>query len=210
MEDRKLTEKESLEVITSMIARTKQRYLGSGNTLIMWGVLVVITSMLVWALLATTRQNAWNWLWFAIPVIGFPTSLIMKKRENREKGAITYSDRVTSRLWTIFSISIILLTLVCLGFYLIGEIDCWIAMLVYSLLLAPGSEIAQGLVIKEKSLVFGGMIGLSVGLIALCCSVSQIPLDANWFMPVFITAWIAMMISPGYILNSKSKDKWKN
>ncbi len=207
MEDRKLTEKESLEVITSMIARTKQRYLGSGNTLIMWGVLVVITSMLVWALLATTRQNAWNWLWFAIPVIGFPTSLIMKKRENREKGAITYSDRVTSRLWTIFSISIILLTLVCLGFYFIGNIDCWIAMLVYSLLLAPGAEIAQGLVIKEKSLVFGGMIGLSVGLVALCCSVSQIPLEANWFMPLFIAAWIAMMIVPGYILNSKSKDK---
>ncbi len=207
MEDRKLTEKESLEVITSMIARTKQRYLGSGNTLIMWGVLVVITSMLVWALLATTRQNAWNWLWFAIPVIGFPTSLIMKKRENREKGAITYSDRVTSRLWTIFSISIILLTLVCLGFYLIGNIDCWIAMLVYSLLLAPGAEIAQGLVIKEKSLVFGGMTGLSVGLVALCCSVSQIPLEANWFMPLFIAAWIAMMIIPGYILNSKSKEK---
>ena len=48
MEDRKLTEKESLEVITSMIARTKAKYLGSGNILLMWGYLIAITSILVW------------------------------------------------------------------------------------------------------------------------------------------------------------------
>ncbi len=207
MEDRKLTEKESLEVITSMIARTKQRYFGSGNNLIMWGYLVVITALLVWVLLAATRQEAWNWLWFAIPVIGFPTSIMMRKREKREHGAVTYSDKVTSRLWTIFSFSIIILALVCLGFSLIGGIDCWSAMLVYSLLLASSTEIAQGLVVKEKSLVFGGIIGLTVGLVALCCTVSQIPLGANWFMPLFIAAWIAMTIIPGYIHNSKSKQQ---
>ncbi len=42
MEDKKLTEKESLELIASMIARTKARYLGSGNILLMWGYIVVI------------------------------------------------------------------------------------------------------------------------------------------------------------------------
>ena len=77
MEDRKLTEKESLEVITSMIARTKDRYLGSGNILLMWGYLDVFVSILVWIMLETTRQNVWNWLWFAIPVIGIPATTII-------------------------------------------------------------------------------------------------------------------------------------
>lgn len=54
MEDKKLTEKESLEVITSMIARTKARYLGSGNILLMWGYLVVFVSILVWILLGAS------------------------------------------------------------------------------------------------------------------------------------------------------------
>lgn len=36
MEEIKLTEKESLEVITSMIARTKQRYVGDGRIMLMW------------------------------------------------------------------------------------------------------------------------------------------------------------------------------
>ena len=43
MKDRKLTEKESLEIITSMIARTKERYIGNANILLMWGYLVVLT-----------------------------------------------------------------------------------------------------------------------------------------------------------------------
>ena len=41
MEERKLTEKESLEVITTMIARTRERYIGDGNIMLMWGYLTV-------------------------------------------------------------------------------------------------------------------------------------------------------------------------
>lgn len=48
MEDRKLTEKESLEVITSMIALTKQRYIGDGRTLLLFGYLTVAVSALIW------------------------------------------------------------------------------------------------------------------------------------------------------------------
>ena len=44
MEDRKLTEKESLEVITSMIALTKQRYIGDGRILLLFGYLTVAVS----------------------------------------------------------------------------------------------------------------------------------------------------------------------
>lgn len=205
MEERKLTEKESLELITSMIARTKARYLGSGNILLMWGYIVVIVSVLVWILLATTRQNAWNWLWFAIPLIGMPATMIMARREQRESGAITYSDKITSQLWTIFGLSEILLTIICLGFAVLGNVNCWAAMLVYSLLLAPAAEIAQGLIVKEKCLIVGGIIGLAIGLLTICCTVGSIPLGANWYMPSFIFAFVAMMIIPGHVLNSKAK-----
>ncbi len=207
MEERKLTEKESLEVITSMIARTKDLYLRDGGILLMWGYLVVAISILVWVLLAVTRNPVCNWLWFAIPIIGFPVTAIMTRRSDRRHGAVTYSDKVTSRLWLMFSISLVVLTLMCLGFMFIGDVDCWIAMLVYSLLLAPGAEIAQGLIVKEKSLVAGGVIGLVVGFIALCCTAGHIPLGANWFMPLFILAWVAMMIVPGHILNYKAKNR---
>lgn len=205
MEDKKLTEKESLEVITSMIARTKVRYLGSGNILLMWGYLAVFTSILVWILLAATQQNVWNWLWFAIPVIGMPLTSIMARREKRTDGAVTYSDKITSHLWSIFGVSEIVLTFICLGFSLIGGIKCWTAMPVYTFIAAPFAEIAQGLIVKEKSLTWGGIVGLAIGMVLVCCVTGKIPFLANWFMPLFILFWVVMMIVPGHIINHKAK-----
>ncbi len=205
MEDKKLTEKESLEVIISMIARTKARYLGSGNILLMWGYLAVFSSILVWILLAATRQNVWNWLWFAIPVIGMPLTSIMARREKRTDGVVTYSDKITSHLWSIFGVSEIVLTLICLGFSLIGGIKCWTAMIVYTIIAAPFAEIAQGLIVKEKSLTWGGIVGLAIGMVLVCCVPGKIPLLANWFMPLFILFWVVMMIVPGHIINHKAK-----
>ena len=205
MEDKKLTEKESLEVITSMIARTKARYLGSGNILLMWGYLAVFSSILVWILLAATQQNVWNWLWFAIPVIGMPLTSIMARREKRTDGVVTYYDKITSHLWSIFGVSEIVLTFICLGFSLIGGIKCWTAMIVYTVIAAPFAEIAQGLIVKEKSLTWGGIVGLAIGMVLVCCVTGKIPLLANWFMPLFILFWVLMMIVPGHIINHKAK-----
>ncbi len=205
MEDKKLTEKESLEVITSMIARTKARYLGSGNILLMWGYLAVFSSILVWILLAATQQSVWNWLWFAIPVIGMPLTSIMARREKRTDGVVTYSDKITSHLWSIFGVSEIVLTLICLGFSLIGGIKCWTAMIVYTIIAAPFAEIAQGLIVKEKSLTWGGIVGLAIGMVLVCCVTGKIPLLANWFMPLFILFWVVLMIVPGHIINHKAK-----
>lgn len=205
MEDKKLTEKESLEVITSMIARTKARYLGSGNILLMWGYLAVFSSILVWILLAATQQNVWNWLWFAIPVIGMPLTSIMARREKRTDGVVTYYDKITSHLWSIFGVSEIVLTLICLGFSLIGGIKCWTAMIVYTIIAAPFAEIAQGLIVKEKSLTWGGIVGLAIGMVLVCCVTGKIPFLANWFMPLFILFWVVMMIVPGHIINHKAK-----
>lgn len=67
MEDKRINERESIEIITSMIARTKERYsLSNGNIMLMWGYLTVGISALVWVLLALTHNPAVNWLWFLI------------------------------------------------------------------------------------------------------------------------------------------------
>lgn len=207
MEDKKLTEKESIELITAMISRTKERYIGNGNILLMWGYLVVVTAIIVWLLVVATHQNAWNWLWFAIPAIGSPISIKMARKNREEFGAVTYSDKISAQIWCYFGISEIVVAVICLGFNLIGGINCWRAMLVYPLLLAPAAEIVQGLVIKEKCLTWGGMLGLAIGVLTLCCVAGGITLFANWYMPLFIIAFVGMMIVPGHILNHKASKR---
>ena len=92
MEDRKLTEKESLEVITSMIARTKQRYIGDGNIMLMWGYLCVAVAAAIWILTACTHNGAWSWLWFLIWIIGGTATPIMAPSppgNSRQLGKVT-------------------------------------------------------------------------------------------------------------------------
>lgn len=67
MEERIITKAESIETITSMISRTKDRLVnGCGNMLLMWGYLTVAVAALIWVLLVTTSNPAVNWFWFSI------------------------------------------------------------------------------------------------------------------------------------------------
>ena len=200
-----MTEKESLEIITKMIERTKVRYsLGAGNILLMWGYLIVAVSLLVWGLLWLTRNNACNWCWFLIPLVGGIATPLMTKKKHEAGAAISYSDRIISRLWTAVGLSFLLLTIFCLFFTYALSVDCWVAMLVYCLIVTPAAEMVNGIVLKEASMQWGGAIALVIGLFTLCCVTGGIVLYASWFMPLFIIAFIVMMIIPGHIINRKA------
>lgn len=200
-----MTEKESLEIITKMIERTKERYsLGDGNIILMWGYLTVAVSLLVWGLLWLTRNNACNWCWFLIPLVGGIATPLMAKKKHEAGAAISYSDRIISRLWTAVGLSFLLLTVFCLFFTYALSVDCWVAMLVYCLIVTPAAEMVNGIVLKEASMQWGGAIALVIGLFTLCCVTGGIVLYASWFMPLFIIAFIVMMIIPGHIINRKA------
>ena len=205
MEERKLTEKESLEIITSMIARTRERYIGDGRIMLMWGYLTVVLTAIIWTLTGVTHNPVWNWLWFLLWIIGGTLTPIMDKKMQHEKGFKNYSDTVTSRIWSIVGFSAIVATAICLAFLLVGGIDAWSMMFAIALVIVPFAEIASGIVVKEKSLIIGGAIGLSAGLFTMACIAGHVALYASWFMPLFILVWVVMMIIPGHIINYKAK-----
>ena len=206
MEERKITEAESIEIITSMISRTKDRLVkGSGNILLMWGYLIVAVTALIWVLLVTTNNPAVNWLWFLIWIIGGIATPIMAKKERVASGSKSYTDKLTSQMWSVVGLTGIASALLCLGFLVIGGKDSWSMMFAFALIIVPMAEIMQGLVIKEISLIAGGSIGLLTGNFTTCCISAHVALMASWFMPLFIIAFAAMMIVPGHILNSKAK-----
>lgn len=208
MEERKLTEKESLEVITSMIARTKQRLAkGVGDIMLMWGYLVVCVTLLVWGLLLITKNPAVNWLWFLIWIIGGIATPIMAKKKELNATVKSYSDKLSSQVWGAVGACALALTLFCLGFAFAGRIDCWASMFAFILTIVPFGEIVQGLIIKEKSLLYGGFAGMGVGIFFLCCIAGHIVLYANWVMPLFTAAFLFTLIIPGHILNHKARQE---
>ena len=203
MEEKKLTEKESIELITAMISSTKDRYIGNSKNMLMWGYLVVAVAIIVWIMLAITHNEEYNWLWFLIPVVGLTATVVMASKERRKNGVKTYSDRITSSMWTFVGVYELIAMLGCFCFAFFGTIQCWNMILAFTLVMVPFAEIVQGIIIREKSLMVGGGIGLAVGIVTTCCISGGVALDVNWYMPVFIMAFVAMMIVPGHILNSK-------
>ena len=203
MEEKKLTERESLELITSMIQRTRERYIGDGNILLMWGYLTVAVAALVWIMLVKTHNPAWNWCWFAIGIIGGIATPIMAKKSDVKNGVKSYSDRITSQIWATVGCVAAVATLCCIGFALKG-INAWGMMLAFPLLVVPMAEIAQGIVVKENSLIAGGAIGLCAGIFTVCCIAGDVPLGISWFLPLFIIAFVCMMIIPGHVINRKA------
>ncbi len=206
MEERKITEAESIEIITSMISRTKDRLVkGSGNILLMWGYLIVAVTALIWVLLVKTNNPAVNWLWFLIWLIGGIATPVMAKRKRIETGSKSYTDKLTSYIWCVVGLTAIISAILCFGFLFIAGKDSWSMMFAFALIIVPMAEIMQGLVIKENSLLTGGGFGLLIGLFTMCCISAHVVLMATWFMPLFIMAFASMMIVPGHILNSKAK-----
>lgn len=206
MEEKKLNEQESLELITAMISRTQERYIGDGNILLVWGYLVVVITLLVWGLLYATQNPAWNWLWFLIWIIGGIATSVMQRRKEKKQGSVkTYSDKVTSQIWSVVGFTGIASTFFCLGFQLVKGISCWSMMFPFALIIVPFAEIAQGIVLKEKSFIGGGAVGLLIGLYFLSCIAGHVTMYAMEFLPLFVLAYIAMMIIPGHMINNKAR-----
>lgn len=205
MEDKKLTEQESLDLIATMISRTKSRYFGNGSILLVWGYTTIAVTLAVWIMLSLTHNPAWNWLWFLIWIIGGTLTPIIDKKQRRERGVKTTTDRMISQLWTIVGFSAILATAFCLGFMLIAGVNSWSVMLLFALIIVSVTEMAQGVFVNESSLIWGGGIGLTAGIFTACCIAGNVPLYINWYLPVFGLSFAAMMLLPGYAINYKSR-----
>lgn len=189
-----------------MISRTKERYhLGDGNIMLMWGYLTLSISVLIWILLALTRNPLVNWLWFLIWVIGGIATPIMAKKEALKKGVKTYTDKIISRLWSVVGFSAIIFTFTCLTLTLFWAVDAWSAMFAFALIIVPFAEIANGIVLNESSYIWGGTFGLASGIVLTCCIAGKVILSASWVMPLFIVAFIVMTIIPGHVINYKAK-----
>lgn len=202
-----MTERESLALITEMISRTRERYMGDGNIMLMWGYLTVAVTALVWISLETTKNPVWNWLWFLIPIIGGIATPIMSRKQQVKLGVKSYTDKLSSKIWTTVGLASAVAMLCCLGFELFKGINCWIVMFLFPITIIPVVEMSQGFIVKENSLVIGGAIAWVIGLFMTCCVAGKVSLYFKWALPLFIIAFISMMIVPGHVINCKAKQQ---
>lgn len=209
MNERKITEKESLEIISSMIARTQEHTYHSGAPLLMMGCVTAVTAIAVWLLCHTTGNAEWNWLWLILPVAGCFAVPAISRRKVEKVGAKTYYGTLIRKIWGAVSISCCVTVAFCAAAEIFANINCWKAMLVFPIIVVAFAQLVQGLLLRERSLRASGAFGLAMGA-ALAVGVSGgIVIDTYWYLPVFVPL-AAMMIIPGYVLNNKARKACKN
>ena len=205
MEEKKITEQESLDIITRMIEQTKQESsIGSGNMFLMWGYLSAIVSLGVFVLMKLYPTVSWGLLFTAIIVVGFIATLIMQRKERKNKNAITtYSTNSINGVWQCISLVFAICFIYC---------SCdkesqtvWNGMFLLGLLLPGIGTYCTGKTLKEWKLQLCGIIGMFSGLDfleELCKGVQYI--TPEWCLEMAITMVIALVI-PGHILNRKAR-----
>lgn len=205
MEEKKLTEVESLELITSMIRQTKKESaIGSGNIFLIWGYLCTFLSLAVFALSFVDRESGWGWLYLAIPAVGFVvTGIAVRKMSKKFKNPHTYQSDSISAVWGCLSGVFAAYMVFC--FLSWGQPVVWTGLFLLGLLLPGIGTYCTGVIIKEWPLQLCGLIGAITGakfLQELCCNGAVIGIE--WPVVLALSMIISLVI-PGHILNHKAK-----
>jgi hypothetical protein len=191
MEEKKLNQNESLEIISKMIKETRTNLERDGGGIyLLWGYLWLIVALAIYFLILKTGDYRVQWLWFAMPLIGYPTMIYMLKK--REKGAVTFVGRVIGSIWITIGVAAGLLSL-----YMVVDYNAFPILFVMALLVNVGVAIS-GLVIKFKPVIIAGFLGIALSFVMLMVSgPSQILVYAGFA--------VLMLIIPGHILNNAKR-----
>lgn len=191
MEEKNLNQNECLEIISRMIKETRTNLERDGGGIyLLWGYLWLIVALAIYFLIRETGEYRVQWLWFAMPIIGYPTMIYMLKK--RDKGVVTFIGRVIGNIWISVGVAAGLLSL-----YMLVDYNAYPILFVMALLVNVGVAIS-GLVIKFKPVIIAGFLGIALSFVMLMVSgMEQILVSAGFA--------VIMLIIPGHILNDAKR-----
>ena len=108
MEEKRMNEAESLELITSMINDSRARMTKNlGTPFLIWGYTTVAVSICQAVIVACVEEfYPYLWGWFVIPVVGWLLMLLFNKQE---KTVTNYIDRCINALWCAIGVAAFIL-----------------------------------------------------------------------------------------------------
>lgn len=202
MEEKKFTEKESLELISHMIQATRKNLVkDQGNYFIIYGYTAAILSVIIYTLL---RMIPTPWWWAGWFLMFLPVIILLLKGKRNSPTVVTYTDSMVNKVWqvvgTLFSLTVLVMLALSL---LVGKCD-FILMLPLCLLYASIGTAITGLVIREKCLSYTPFAGFVFAIYMLMNYTINNSIDIRWNL-YFGLSFVIMMIIPGHVLNNKSE-----
>ena len=162
-QSRELTAEESLSLITETLNSSRREITRrSSKYYILWGILLTLFSLIVYALCKLTDQEAWNCLWFAMPIVGFLLARLLGRKDTAVHVQNDVS-RITHGIWTsfgIFSCAVAAFTLIfsLLGTNIIRTLVSVAGLSAELVLIFGLAECACGVALKNWTMKVAGFI----------------------------------------------------
>ncbi len=183
-QDKEMTAQESLDLISVTLNNNRRSILrNSAKYFVLWGTLLTLTSLAVYLLWHLTGKPQWNFLWFAMPLVGYPVAALIGKN----KTAVPQNEvsKMLGAVWSVFgafaiTLSAVAVFLVPMNVTLIiviimGLAECMSGVLlknwpiiVCGFLLGVGGAVFAMLVKSEAQLLvftLGGVLLLATGFV---------------------------------------------
>ncbi len=190
MEQNKMTEQESLRLIGEMIGKVKRSYITKGTASIVWGVLIIVCSLLTWAQVQFNFEPGFD-IWLLVFIAIIP-QVYFTIKEKKERKFVAHDEQTMTFVWSSFGICIFILSFYNGRFG--NEHTTSLFMMLYGL-----PTFITGGIFKFKPMIWGGLACWVLAIAALYASFAT----AMLFMAACgLVAWLI----PGIILWNRYKN----
>ena len=151
---KEMTAQESLLLIAETFNKSRKGILrNSAKYFMLWGAMLTVISLVIYLLWHLTGKPDWNFLWFAMPVIGYPLAALMGKYDV----AVPQNEvsKMLSGVWRVFGAFAV--TLSAVAIFLVPMNVSLIIVIILGL-----AECMSGVLLKNWPIIIGGFL-LGVG-----------------------------------------------
>lgn len=153
-QNKEMTAQESLGLISEMLNSSRRGILrNSARYFILWGIVLVVISLVIYELWHVTGSPKWNLLWFAMPVIGFPLSRLLDKKKTEVPQNVV--SKQLHYVWIAYCVFAVAISAVALF-----TVPMNITLLIVAIL--GFAESISGILLKNWPIIIGGFV-LGVG-----------------------------------------------
>lgn len=148
MDNKNITEQESLQIILSMMEKTKQRLTDNSKYFLMWGIAVIVCALLQYALLKNLQSGTQR-VWLLMPIMAI-IHLILSYRDRKKEKVVTHNKNSINAIWLSLGIGFVVLTF--LSFNISFD------FFPFLILFMGIGTFATGRILAFKPLIYGGLV----------------------------------------------------
>lgn len=196
MEEQKITEQESLQLIQQMIRVAREDHRDNGDGWLIWGWLLFIASVSSAILAFMDIHGYIGWIWTGILLVGAIVYVIFHVMKPKKEGVRTYVQELLDRLGNGFFIS--LFVIVAAGYISNSSFGFGYYYILYAFWM-----FIHGSAIRFKPLIIGAYVNWIAAIAIFLLK------DTGPVMVVSAVAVLVGYLIPGYMLQAEYRKKQK-